>query len=140
MSLAVAPLAADDEAGAAAVIALWEACGLTRPWNNPAADLRFALASDCSVILVGRLDDTIVATAMTGHDGHRGAVYYVAVAPDRQRQGFGAVLMQSVEAWLRARGVPKLNLVVRAENHAVAAFYAKLGYETAARVNLAKRL
>ena len=39
MTLTVRPIADGEEA---AVIALWQACGLTRPWNDPAADLAFA--------------------------------------------------------------------------------------------------
>ena len=35
-SLAIADIA---DADVAIVIALWQACGLTRPWNDPAADI-----------------------------------------------------------------------------------------------------
>ena len=35
-TLHLRPLRADDEA---AVIALWHACGLTRPWNGPPRDI-----------------------------------------------------------------------------------------------------
>ncbi|MEO1105400.1 MAG: GNAT family acetyltransferase [Pseudomonadota bacterium] len=140
MSLTVAPLGPGDEAGARAVVALWAACGLTRPWNDANADLEFALASESAAVLVGRAAGVIVATAMTGHDGHRGAVYYLAVSPEHQRKRYGATMMAAVEAWLKARGVPKLNLMVRAENRAVAAFYAALGYAVEDRINLAKRL
>jgi hypothetical protein len=40
---------------AAAVIALWQACGLTRPWNDPAADFALALTrAESSTVLVAR--------------------------------------------------------------------------------------
>ena len=39
----IRPIADGDEA---AVIALWSACGLTRPWNDPAQDLRLARDTD----------------------------------------------------------------------------------------------
>jgi hypothetical protein len=58
------------------VIALWQACGLTRPWNDPAADIALARQSPNATILVGRDGERILATAMVGHDGHRGWVYY----------------------------------------------------------------
>jgi hypothetical protein len=38
-SLSIAPI---GDADVAAVIALWQGCGLTRPWNNPAADIALA--------------------------------------------------------------------------------------------------
>ena len=39
------------------------------------------------------------------------------------------MLLRSAEQWCRARGVPKLQLVVRSENVEVASFYAALGYD-----------
>ena len=48
--------------------------------------------------------------------------------------------MAAVEEWLRARGVPKLNLLVRMENDAVAGFHAALGYADNDCRSLGKRL
>lgn len=115
-----------DEADAA--VALWQACGLTRPWNNPHADLALALSSPSSTVLAGRIDSRLVATVMVGSDGHRGWVYYLAVAPELQRAGHGAAMMRAAEGWLKACGAPKLNLMVRADNAAAAGFYEALGY------------
>ena len=53
---------------------------------------------------------------MTGFDGHRGWVYYLAVAPDRRGQGTGSALMAAAEGWLRERGLPKIQLMVRGDN------------------------
>jgi hypothetical protein len=69
-----------------AVVALWQAVGLTRPWNDPLADLRRACDGPASAVLVGVSGDRVVATVMVGHDGHRGWVYYLAVAPHARRQ------------------------------------------------------
>ncbi len=136
----IAPLEAPSEAEIAAITSLWDACGLLRPWNDPREDILFATRGLASAVLVGRIDGAIVATAMVGHDGHRGAVYYVAVAPEHRRAGHGGALMAAVEAWLRKTGVPKLNLMVRPENRAVAAFYHSLGYGEEERLILAKKL
>lgn len=136
----IGPLAAPTEAETGAIAALWDACGLLRPWNDPRADISRAIAGPASALLVGRVGGNIVATAMVGHDGHRGAVYYVAVSPDHQRAGHGAAMMAAVEVWLRENGAPKLNLMVRPENRAVAAFYHALGYGEEERIVLAKTL
>jgi ribosomal protein S18 acetylase RimI-like enzyme len=111
-----------------AAIALWRETQLVTPPNDPRADLEFALAGESSTILAGAVGSELVATAMIGHDGHRGWVYYLAVRPDRRRRGHGARMLRAAEAWLRDRGVPKLNLMVRESNSAVLAFYARLGY------------
>jgi ribosomal protein S18 acetylase RimI-like enzyme len=120
------------------VVALWEKCGLTRPWNDPRADIAFALKTQNATLLVGRLDGLIVASAMAGHDGHRGTVYYVSVDPDMRGKGLGRAIMAAAEDWLRARGVWKLNLMVRTDNAPVIDFYEALGYDREDRVNLAK--
>jgi ribosomal protein S18 acetylase RimI-like enzyme len=116
-------------ADVAAAVALWEACGLTRPWNDPVADFRRALAGTTSAV-VGLFDgDELVATAMVGEDGHRGWMYYVAVDPARRADGLGRAIVDAAEGWLRARGVAKVNLMVRHDNAAATGFYEHLGYE-----------
>lgn len=117
-----------DPAEREAAVALWQAVGLTRPWNDPRADLDLALGSPAAAVLAGRERGVLVATAMVGCDGHRGWVYYLAVKPGFQRQGWGRRMMHASETWLAARGAPRLNLMVRAENEAVRAFYDRLGY------------
>ena len=72
-------------------------------------------------MLVGRAGAAIVATAMVGHDGHRGWVYYVAVDPDSQGKGLGRAIMKAAEDWLRAAGIAKLQLLVRPRQHEGAA-------------------
>jgi ribosomal protein S18 acetylase RimI-like enzyme len=113
---------------AGAVIALWEACGLTRPWNDPARDFALAIDSPASTVLVAREGDVLAGSVMTGFDGHRGWVYYLAVASDARRRGLGRALMAAAEAWLKARGAPKIQLMVREGNEAIG-FYEALGLE-----------
>ena len=120
------------------VVALWQRCGLTRPWNDPASDIALARRNPNSTVLVGRTGGAIVATAMVGHDGHRGWVYYVAVDPDRQKKGLGRAIMDAAEQWLRAAGLPKLQLLVRRENAQAGAFYQSIGYEEADTIVFAK--
>jgi ribosomal protein S18 acetylase RimI-like enzyme len=134
-ALAIADIA---DADVSDVVALWQRCGLTRPWNDPASDIALARRNPNSTVLVGRTDGAIVATAMVGHDGHRGWVYYVAVDPDCRIKGFGRAMMDAAEAWLRAAGVPKLQLLVRRENAKAGAFYQSIGYEEADIIVFAK--
>ena len=116
------------EADTAAAVALWQAAGLTRPWNDPIADIALALASPQSTILAARGDSALLGTVMAGVDGHRAWVYYLAVAESTRGTGLGRHLMAAAEDWCAARGVARLNLMVRADNAAVLGFYAHLGY------------
>jgi ribosomal protein S18 acetylase RimI-like enzyme len=135
--LAIAPIQDGDVED---VVVLWQRCGLTRPWNDPHADIALARRETNSTVLVGRDGDAIVGTAMVGHDGHRGWVYYVAVDPDRRARGFGRSIMNAAEEWLRQAGILKLQLLVRRENAQANAFYSSLGFAESTSVMFAKWL
>lgn len=111
-----------------AAVALWQAAGLTRPWNDPRADIALALGSPSSTVLAGRIGGALAATAMTGHDGHRGWVYYLAVAPQHRSRGHARTMMRAAEDWVRAHGVRRMNLMVRSDNEGALGFYAAIGY------------
>ena len=136
-ALAIAPI---DDADVTGVVALWQACGLTRPWNDPAADIALARRGANASVLVGRDGRAIVATVLVGHDGHRGWVYYLAVDRDRRGRGYGRLMMDAAERWLRKHGIEKLQLLVRADNGRVRGFYQSLGYSEQERVIFAKWL
>ena len=121
-------------------IALWHEAGLTRPWNDPGEDLRRALQGPASTVLVGFEADRLVATAMVGHDGHRGWVYYVAVAATARRAGHGRAMMAACEEWLAERGIVKLNLMVRVDNAVARGFYEALDYAPDDVIVLSHRL
>jgi ribosomal protein S18 acetylase RimI-like enzyme len=135
-ALAIAPI---EDADIAAVVALWQRCDLTRPWNDPADDIALARRGPNATVLVGR-DGDIVAAALVGHDGHRGWVYYVAVDPDHRAKGYGRAMMAAAEDWLRQAGIAKLQLMVRPDNTKVQAFYETIGYDEQERVVYAKWL
>jgi ribosomal protein S18 acetylase RimI-like enzyme len=111
-----------------AVVALWDRCGLLRPWNDPRHDISLARAAADAEVLVGREAGEIVAAAMVGFDGHRGWIYYFAVDPAAQGEGLGRAMTAACEAWLKARGAPKMMAMVRRTNDAVLGFYEKLGF------------
>ena len=133
---------------APAVVALWHACGLTRPWNDPATDLANAVATATSTVLVARLPELVpgepgagvAGTVMAGYDGHRGWLYYLAVDPALQGRGIGRSLVVAAEAWLAAQGAGKVQLMVRMSNTAVLGFYDSLGYSDQECVVLGRRL
>jgi ribosomal protein S18 acetylase RimI-like enzyme len=124
-----------------AAIRLWQDSGLTRPWNDPEADLRRAAGggSSCVLAVIGD-DDSLLATAMVGHDGHRGWVYYLAVEATQRGRGLGRQMMEACEDWVRSRGIPKIQLMVRATNRSTIGFYERLGYANSEVVVLGRRL
>jgi ribosomal protein S18 acetylase RimI-like enzyme len=123
-----------------AVERLWNACGLLVPHNDPARDIAFCRAAADAELFVGEVKDRVVATIMTGHDGHRGWLYYLAVDPEFGRRGLGRAMVAHAEAWLGERGVAKVNLMIRDTNEAARGFYQALGYDSEPRIVMARFL
>lgn len=121
-------LRAAAESDADAVIAIWQACDLTRPWNDPRADFLRALEHSASTIIIAERGGDIVGTAMTGFDGHRGWIYYLGVAPDHRGQAIARQLLDHACGWLKHRGCPKAELMLR-EGNPAAGLYERLGWE-----------
>jgi len=112
-----------------AVVALWEEAGLTRPWNDPRADIERMLAVWPELLLVAEDAGRVVGSVMAGYDGHRGWLYYLASARDRRGEGIGRKLVEEAERRLIGLGCPKVQLMVRPGNELVFAFYDSAGYE-----------
>ncbi|MGO2659532.1 GNAT family N-acetyltransferase [Mycetocola reblochoni] len=138
-----------------AVVELWTRSGLTRPWNDPYADIVRSSASPSGLLLVavdesrdgtdGTDTDTdthdaesadaadapaarIVGSVMAGYDGHRGWLYYLATAASHRGAGIGRALVAEAERRLAAMGCPKVQLMVRGDNVSAVTFYDRLGY------------
>lgn len=123
-----------------AVVALWAACDLTRPWNDPRKDIARKLRVQREWFLVAEENGRIAGSVMAGYDGHRGWVNYLAVDPSQRRSGLGRELMAEAERLLAEAGCPKINLQVRGTNEAALGFYERLGYTRDDVVSLGRRL
>ncbi len=128
------------ESDRADVIALWRRCDLVRPQNDPNRDIDLKMSFQPDLFLVGIDDESIVASVMTGYEGHRGWINYLAVDPTNQLSGFGKKMMDRAENILRALGCVKINLQVRSTNSSVLGFYDSIGYVTDNVVSMGKRL
>ena len=128
------------DADQAQVVALWQICELTRPWNDPVKDIARKQQVRPEWFLVGELDGQVIASVMFGYEGHRGWMNYLAVAPQYQSKGYAQALIETGEALLLAAGCPKISLQVRSSNAKVIAFYQSLGFAQDEAISLGKRL
>ena len=135
--LVIRPYEPSDEAR---VVELWQECGLIVPWNDPYEDIKAKMDFQPSLFFVGEIDKRTVAAFMVGYDGHRGWIYYLAVAPDYQRRGLGGRVMAFVEERLKALGCLKINLQVRRTNKKVIDFYKSIGFSEDDVLSFGKRL
>lgn len=137
MVMQIRPFSAADEPS---VVELWRRCDLVRPQNDPRMDIARKLRVNPELFLVGELESRIVATVMTGYEGHRGWINYLAVDPGFRRRGLGRLIMGAAEKLLRERGCPKINLQVRSTNQQVIEFYRRIGYAVDQVTSMGKRL
>lgn len=80
-----------------------------------------------------RRDCGIVAMGGLRVDGPVGTCYRMRVAPERQREGLGSLVLDGLERAARDRGVERIELTTAARQRAAMAFYPARGYERVGR-------
>jgi ribosomal protein S18 acetylase RimI-like enzyme len=123
-----------------AVVSLWQATRLTRPWNNPYQDISRKMKVQPELFLVAVDGTQIVGSVMAGYDGHRGWLYYLASDPTRRGEGIARDLVEHAEQLLLDMGCPKVQLMVRPDNEIAKGFYEALGFEAFETWATGKRL
>lgn len=120
--------------------ALWLTCFPDYTgYNAPEMIIANKLAVDDLLYVIDD-GEALIGSCMIGYDGHRGWLYSIAVAPERQGEGLGRQLVEFAVARLRELGCVKVNLQIRAGNDAVADFYQELGFELEERISMGMRL
>jgi len=112
-----------------AVLSLWRGSeGLTmRDVDAPDALARF-LERNPGLSFVARVGGEIGGAVLCGHDGRRGYLHHLAVAPVRRRQGLGTALVERCLSALREAGIGKCHLFVLVDNEAGIAFWERNGW------------
>lgn len=86
---------------------------------------------------VAVIDDTIVGTILSGHDGRRGYIYHAAVDSKYRGKGIGKSLVNKTLEALYQEGINKVALVVFKNNEIGNSFWEAIGFEE--RVDLIYR-
>jgi ribosomal protein S18 acetylase RimI-like enzyme len=71
----------------------------------------------------------LIGTVMCGHDGRRGFIYHLAVAPEFRRMGIAKRLLELPLDGLRKAGIAKCGLFVLKDNDVGGAFYKAVGWQ-----------
>lgn len=79
--------------------------------------------------------DALVGTILCGHDGRRGVIYHLVVAPSARRQGVGRALLRAGVSALQAEGIARGHLFAFQDNAEGLAFWR--GVQAIERVDLA---
>jgi ribosomal protein S18 acetylase RimI-like enzyme len=125
----------------------WLPCGAPADCyvRGTTADIDLCRRTASSALFVGALssqtdEPTLVASVMTGSDGHRGWLYYLAVAPALRRKGLAWQMVRYAETWLAAQGIRKVELMIRDDDESVRASYEKIGYTVERRIVMSRWL
>ena len=99
-----------------------------RAADTPEAIARY-LARNPDLSLVAEDDDGLIGCVFCGHDGRRGYLHHVVVAPNRRGQGVGRALVSRALDGLAALGILKAHLDVFADNDPAIEFWEATGWQ-----------
>jgi ribosomal protein S18 acetylase RimI-like enzyme len=72
---------------------------------------------------------TIAGIVLCGHDGRRGWIYHLAVAPEHRGSGIGKLLIDECIGGLRTAGIKRAIILVAADNPQGHQFWVRNGWE-----------
>ena len=111
------------------VLVLWqqaEGVGLSEA-DSPDRLTRF-LEHNPGLSFVAMDGNQLVGAVLCGHDGRRGYIHHLAVAPSHQRQGIGRLLVNRCLAALTEVDIDKVHLFVFGANKRALAFWKASGW------------
>jgi ribosomal protein S18 acetylase RimI-like enzyme len=113
-----------------AVLALWQQCegvGLT-PSDSRGAVHAF-LGRNPGLCVVARQGEQIVGAVLCGHDGRRGYLYHLAVAPECRKAGIGAAIVEVCLTNLASAGIQRATIFVYGHNDTGQQFWRRIGWK-----------
>jgi ribosomal protein S18 acetylase RimI-like enzyme len=113
-----------------AVTRLWAQAGLPyRPRGRDQPDkMRVELERGTAVFLVAEAEDELVGVVLGTHDGRRGWINRLAVAPAYRRRGIAARLVSEVEQRVEALGIEIVAALIESDNEASLRFFRAIDY------------
>lgn len=112
-----------------AVLALWQSTeGLTLRDADSREAIERYLARNPGLSFVAFEADTLTGAVLCGHDGRRGYLHHLAVAPSHRRRGIGSALAERCLQALAEQGIFKCHVFVRADNPEARAFWQRAGW------------
>ena len=113
-----------------AAIALWSGVeGVEICEGDSREEMAEYLQRNPGLSRVAEGDGKIVGVALCGHDGRRGWIYHLAVAPTHRRQKVGKLLLDACVERLRDAGLKRAIILVAGDNPGGQQFWLRNGWE-----------
>lgn len=117
----------DDYDGA---IALWNGVeGVEICEGDSREEIAEYLKRNPGLSRVAEAQGRIVGVALCGHDGRRGWIYHLAVAPGYRRRKVGKLLLEDCVNGLRKAGLKRAIILVAGDNPGGHEFWLRNGWE-----------
>ncbi|HEY2140321.1 MAG TPA: GNAT family N-acetyltransferase [Chthoniobacterales bacterium] len=111
-------------------IALWNSVeGVEICEGDSREEIEDYLKRNPGLSRVAEGDGKIVGVALCGHDGRRGWIYHVAIAPAYRRRKVGQRLLEDCVRALRQAGLKRAIILVAGDNPAGHEFWLRNGWE-----------
>ncbi|MHA1479077.1 MAG: GNAT family N-acetyltransferase [Promethearchaeota archaeon] len=111
------------------VVELWRKAGIEMVSSDTIEEVTRVLSRNPDLLLIGKVQEKVIAIVIGAFDGRRGYVHHLAVDPDYQKMGFGKTIMDGLIEQFRAMDIHKVHLFIEKSNRAVVEFYNNLGWD-----------
>ena len=113
-----------------AAVALWHLLeGIEVAEGDSREEIRAYLLRNPGLSRVAEENGAMVGAVLCGHDGRRGLIYHLAVAPAYQGKGIGKLLVGGCIAQLRDAGIVRALILVAQDNSGAHSFWLRSGWE-----------
>ena len=113
-----------------AVLSLWRktpGIGMNNDSDSRPGIARY-LKRNPGLSFVAQIQDMIVGTVLSGHDGRRGYLHHLAVAAAHRKLGIGKTLTERCLRALDNQGIPKCNIFLLRNNFRGRSFWKHNGW------------
>ncbi len=113
------------------LLSLWDLAGLSCRCDGRDGRDNFLkqLSEPMSIFLVAELNDRMVASVLCTHDGRKGWINRLAVAPDMRRQGLATLLIEECERRLGKLGIEVVAALIEDWNETSKQLFQGLDYK-----------
>jgi ribosomal protein S18 acetylase RimI-like enzyme len=112
------------------VMNLWSVCQLPyKPKGRERRDkIEKEIGKDTARFLVAELDGQVIGTVLATHDGRKGWINRLAVAPGFRCRGIGRLLLEKAESALHDLGIEIIACLIEDYNQSSMEFFREADY------------